>query len=148
MKIYTLGHSNLKFDEFLRLLSKYDIKVLADVRSKPYSKYAPWSKKKNLETLLPKNEIEYHYLGRELGGLPFERMTDFYDRERNPLFVVGIQRVIDLATEKPTVLFCSEARPDKCHRKTILGKHLVNRGWEVQHILKNGGIEIQQPMLL
>jgi len=148
MRIYTIGHSNLSLSDFTKLLKKYKIKYLVDVRTNPYSKYARWSKKDRIEDELTKYKIDYFYFGDRLGGLPFEKMTDFYDRERNPLFVVAIQELIDLANTKRTAIMCSEARPDKCHRKNILGRHLVNRGWEVIHIMRDGTSEIQQPMLL
>jgi uncharacterized protein (DUF488 family) len=148
MKIYTIGHSNLPYGKFLDMLIAYDIRVLADVRSHPYSRYAAWSRKKPLEQALSKAGIDYHYLGKELGGKPFEKMADFYDRERNPLFVVGMQKLITIATEGKTVIMCSEAKPNRCHRQNLIGRHLVNRGWEVIHIQRDGSNIVQQPMLL
>ena len=148
MKIYTIGHSDLKAEIFFQRLTDFGIKTVIDVRSKPYSRYARWARKKILEQELSNREINYIYLGNELGGKPFEKIIDFYDRERNPLFVVGIQKLIDIAKSSDTVILCSEANPDKCHRKSIIGRHLVNRGWEVIHILRNGATEIQQQTLL
>jgi uncharacterized protein (DUF488 family) len=37
--IYTIGHSDIDFERFLELLN--GIEVLVDVRSAPFSKYAP-----------------------------------------------------------------------------------------------------------
>ncbi len=148
MKIYTVGHSNLSSARFLDLIKPFGIEVIADVRKIPYSRYATWTQKKRLLPLLESEGLEYLYLGKELGGKPREKITDFYDRERNPLFVVGIQKLIETASEKTTVIFCSEAKPGKCHRQTIIGRHLVNRGWEVLHILRDGSTIEQQPMLL
>lgn len=148
MKIYTIGHSSLSFEQFLGLLKKYGIEAVADVRSRPASIHAKWSVKKKLEENLKECGIEYSYFGNELGGLPFERIGDFYERERSPLFVVGIQRLIDSASKKITAVMCSEARPERCHRKHIIGKHLVNRGWEVIHILRDGNTESQEQTLL
>jgi uncharacterized protein (DUF488 family) len=148
MKVYTIGHSNLTWESFLDLLKKHEIETVLDVRATPYSRYAPWSRKKKLFIALIEEEIEYVYLGNELGGKPFEKITDFYDRERNPLFVVGIQKLIDIARVKRTVILCAEAKPDRCHRQNIIGRHLVNRGWQVIHILRNGDSIEQQPMLL
>ena len=148
MKIYTIGHSNLSFEQFLELLKRYGIEAVADVRSRPASIHARWSAKKKLEQSLKENGMEYFYFGNELGGLPFERIADFYERERSPLFVVGIQRLIDAASKKKTAVMCSEARPERCHRKHIIGRHLVNRGWEVLHILRTGETESQEETLL
>lgn len=148
MKIYTIGHSSLSYEKFISLLKKFDIEAVADVRSKPASIHARWSAKKKLEKVLADEGLEYNYYGNELGGLPFEKISDFYERERSPLFVVGIQKLIDSAKKKRTVILCSEARPEKCHRKHIIGRHLVNRGWEVIHILRDGETESQEQTLL
>jgi uncharacterized protein (DUF488 family) len=148
VKIYTIGHSNLSYEKFISLLKPFGIEAVADVRSKPASVHARWSAKKKFEQTLKDEGIEYNYFGNELGGLPFEKIADFYERERSPLFVVGIQRLIDSANKKLTVILCSEARPEKCHRKNIIGRHLVNRGWEVIHILRDGTTESQEQTLL
>jgi hypothetical protein len=37
---YTIGHSNHPIEKFLKLLEKYNINVIVDARSVPYSKYA------------------------------------------------------------------------------------------------------------
>ena len=39
-KLYTIGHSTIKYELFRELLKKYNIDCLLDVRSTPYSKYA------------------------------------------------------------------------------------------------------------
>ena len=39
--IYTIGHSNQTLSAFLDLLAGQQIAVLVDIRSQPYSKYAP-----------------------------------------------------------------------------------------------------------
>ena len=41
LRLYTIGHSNLPEQEFIRLLQKYEVRTLVDVRSTPYSKYNP-----------------------------------------------------------------------------------------------------------
>ncbi|WP_457590900.1 DUF488 family protein, partial [Geoglobus sp.] len=56
--IYTIGHSNRRFDEFLRILKRFEIAVLADIRRFPGSKFEHF-RKKHLEKTLPENGIEY-----------------------------------------------------------------------------------------
>ena len=36
--LFTIGHSNLDLDHFIRLLKDNKIEVLVDVRSRPYSR--------------------------------------------------------------------------------------------------------------
>jgi len=61
--VYTIGHGNLELPEFLRLLKKYDIEVLVDVRSVPLSKYVPQYNVKNIREELKKAGIEYIFRG-------------------------------------------------------------------------------------
>ena len=39
LTIYTIGHSNILASVLVALLKKYEIQVLLDVRSSPYSQY-------------------------------------------------------------------------------------------------------------
>ena len=36
--IYTIGHSTHSFDEFLKMLQSFNIKIVADIRSLPGSR--------------------------------------------------------------------------------------------------------------
>ena len=52
MKIFTIGHSNHKWETFRDLLKQHEIKLLIDTRSKPVSTYAPFSNIRTLPNLL------------------------------------------------------------------------------------------------
>ena len=56
--IYTIGHSNHPFDKLAALLRKHSIQVLVDVRSRPHSRWVPWTNQKNLETEIPKLGVQ------------------------------------------------------------------------------------------
>jgi len=66
--IFTVGHSNLSFLNFLSLIQANDITHIIDIRSIPYSRHAPWSNKSRLPEMLRPFEIRYTYLGHKLGG--------------------------------------------------------------------------------
>src|SRR5262245_12323910 len=68
--LFTVGHSSHAIEHFLGLLRRHDIATLADVRSRPYSKWAPQFRKEALARTLGAAGIEYVFLGRELGGRP------------------------------------------------------------------------------
>jgi len=57
--VYTVGHSNRSFEEFLGLLRAYGVKVVVDVRSRPKSRWAPWSVRGTLAWLLEREGIGY-----------------------------------------------------------------------------------------
>ena len=78
-RIFTIGHSNHAIEDFVALLKRFEIQVVVDVRSEPYSKYSPQFNARTLEGLLEREEIRYLFLGRELGGRP--REAEYYDRE-------------------------------------------------------------------
>ena len=68
--IYTIGHGNKSFEEFLLELNSLGIKYLIDIRSKPYSKWSTHFNQESLKALLQRNGITYVYMGDVLGGLP------------------------------------------------------------------------------
>jgi len=68
--IQTIGHSNHSADHFLHLLKSHRIEVVVDTRSQPYSNYATHFDQSPLKQSLTQNDIQYLYLGRELGGRP------------------------------------------------------------------------------
>src|SRR5947209_3558373 len=107
--IYSIGHSNHRLEQFLALLQRHGIKVLADVRSVPYSRHAPAFNRRALEQALPAAGVDYLYLGSELGGRP--ESLDLYDADGHvnygriagtPAFQAGIQRLVE--QEEPTAV--------------------------------------------
>ena len=52
MILYSIGHSNRTLGEFLELLSSQDIRVVADIRSLPRSKYVPHYNRELLQSLV------------------------------------------------------------------------------------------------
>lgn len=65
--IFTVGHSSLNFMQFITLIQANNINHIVDIRSIPYSKYAPWSDKSRLPNMLLPFKIKYTYLGHKLG---------------------------------------------------------------------------------
>src|SRR3954452_23902727 len=95
--VFTIGHSAHGFDLFARLLTQHCVEVLVDVRSAPYSKYAPQFDREILQPALNQVGIKYLFLGAELGGRP--RNEIYYDARgrvlysriiTDPAFVTGI----------------------------------------------------------
>jgi len=43
LEIYTIGHSNVEANKIVQLLQEYQVDVLVDVRSSPYSQYVTQS---------------------------------------------------------------------------------------------------------
>ncbi|HXX58464.1 MAG TPA: DUF488 domain-containing protein [Thermodesulfovibrionales bacterium] len=134
-RIFTLGTDLRSEEDFVEILLSYGIEALVDVRSSPKSKIAVFSKA-NLEDLLRSEGIEYHFLGKELGGF---RKGGYIAYTLTDAFVEGIGRLEALAQLRPSVIVCSERFPWKCHRKWI-SRELHKRGWEVEHIIDKGKV--------
>ena len=68
LTIWTIGHSNQSFEQFLDLLKRHQIDDVVDVRSSPYSRYATHFSKEAIEDSLARHRIRYIFLGDLIGG--------------------------------------------------------------------------------
>jgi uncharacterized protein (DUF488 family) len=129
--IYTIGYGNRKLEDFLGILRRHKIQVIADVRRFPTSKREEF-KKENLRDLLAGEGFEYVHLP-ELGGY----RGGYQKYMGTPAFKQGLSQLIDLAKSKRTVIMCLEESPRGCHRRYIASA-LRKRKWEVLHIVRKG----------
>ncbi len=128
MKIYSIGHSNRREEDFINLLKQYRIEIVIDVRRFPTSKYVTY-KKENLTELLKKNGIEYVHL-ENLGGYRggYEKWMCSKEWKRD------YERLKEIAMNKRAAIMCAEKLPFRCHRRYIARK-LAADGWKVIHII-------------
>lgn len=151
-EIFTIGHSNHTMEHFVGLLAAHRISAIADVRSSPYSEYAPQFNGEALQETLPDAGIEYVFLGRELGARRAEEIC-YVDGQAKyglikklPLFRRGLECVFEGIEQYIVSLMCSEADPLACHR-TILVCHelrILRPGIKIIHILEDGSLESQE----
>ena len=151
-RIWTIGHSTRKIDDFVSLLAENGIKLVADVRMFPGSRRYPQFGREALAKSLSDAGIGYeHFL--ELGGRrktkpdskntawrneSFRGYADYMETEG---FRKGIERLIDLAEKSgPTAVMCAEAVWWRCHR-SLISDYLKARGVEVLHILDHNKVE-------
>lgn len=146
--VFTIGHSNHSWEEFVKLLLRNRIEEVADVRSAPYSRYVAHFNYSELQPALEDIGIGYAYLGGELGGRPADRSC--YDADGQVLydkvaatdaFDDGISQVIRRADDCRIVLLCTEKEPLECHRTLLVARALAGRGVAVEHILSDGDVE-------
>lgn len=130
--LYTVGHSNYSINEFIKRLQGLGIKNFVDVRSKPYSRYAPHFNKKRLLASLGSEGIRYDWIGRSLGGLKGPSIKSEQFRE-------GMQWVYSLADHGDTAICCMERQPNECHRATKLAEYIrQSTDRKVEHLLHDG----------
>lgn len=153
--IWTIGHSNHEVGRFLELLERHRIDYVVDVRSHPYSRFAPHFSRDAIEQVLRQTKIAYLYLGSALGGRPAR--DDHYDDEghalyeemaKEPSFTEAINRLIAGAADNRIALMCSEGHAEHCHRRLLVGKVLTERGLELCHISPDGELDTETTVRL
>ena len=154
-EIFTIGHSNHDMLHFLGILRRHRIEMLVDVRSEPYSRYAPQFNKRELQQCVETGGMQYRYSGSSIGGKPkdVELQTpsgkpDYDKLAATQQFQNELNEIVLLAQRKRVILMCSEADPAGCHRERIIAKVLRNWGVKVTHIMPDGDTqELAQPEL-
>lgn len=143
--LYTVGHSNRTFEEFLQLLRTHRIGRVVDVRTVPKSRRVPWFNKEELAPALNKADIRYAYLP-ELGGLRHskkdsinrgwknESFRGFADYMATPEFEIGLEKLNEMLPTLKTAVMCAEAVPWRCHRSLISDAETA-RGISVEHLM-------------
>jgi uncharacterized protein (DUF488 family) len=151
-RIWTIGHSTRGIDEFISLLEKNGIKLLADVRSWPGSKRHPQYNKEALAKSLSECGIRYEHFV-ELGGKRKPRhdsgntvwrnasFRGYADHMETEDFRKGVERLLDLSRKVgPTAIMCAEALWWRCHR-ALISDYLKACGVNVMHILGANHLE-------
>lgn len=143
--MYTIGHSTRTIDEFIAMLKKYDVKLLVDVRTYPFSRRYPHFNHEPLEKSLNENGIKYLHI-KKLGGRrkvskdsrntrwrndSFRGYADYMETED---FKEGINELLAAGPEQDTAIMCSEAVWWRCHR-SMISDYLKSIGIRVIHII-------------
>jgi uncharacterized protein (DUF488 family) len=145
--VWTVGHSNHDIDTFAALVQRRQVGQLVDVRSHPYSRFAPHFNREELQAAMEARDIRYLFLGQALGGRP--RRAEQLDAKgralygkmaQEPVFKDAIDRLLRAASEHRLALLCSCGQPRDCHRRLLVGKVLCDRGAELRHILPDGQV--------
>ncbi|MGQ9707556.1 MAG: DUF488 family protein [bacterium] len=146
MRIYTLGIGQRPSYEFSRLLKKFGIQVLFDIRNKPPAAPAPppssYALQKAdysraaLERLCSKERVVYVYLGNELAPPGREGVKDWLQSEAVKR---GLKIIAGKVPTRVCALVCSCYRPEHCHR-LLIANELAQQGIEVVHILEENQV--------
>lgn len=152
--IYTIGHSNRSFDEFLALLQEHGIERVLDVRTIPKSRHNPQFGQTELASALAQHHIAYTHIDK-LGGLRKVQANSpntawrnksfqgYADYMQTPEFEAGLEQAIDYGWKSRCVLMCAEAVPWRCHR-SLVGDALLARHIRVEDIINHGKARVHQ----
>ena len=150
LALLTVGHSNHSLEHFRGLLGCFDVDVLVDVRSHPYSRFAAHFNREVLAAAVRASGRKYLFLGRELGGRP--EGDEFYDDEghvlyghvsRSALFKSGLERLERGLRAHRVAVMCSEEDPSDCHRRLLVARVLLERGISVHHVRGDGRLQTE-----
>lgn len=145
--IYTVGHSTHPIGFFIAILKRNNIDAIADVRSSPYSKFAPQFNRENLKSSLKSEGIQYVFLGDELGARRdepqcYENGKVIFHRVANlRQFINGIERLQEGASKMNVAIMCAEKDPLICHRTVLVTHFARDKFADTLHILEDGKIE-------
>jgi uncharacterized protein (DUF488 family) len=155
LAIWTVGHSNHTFQTLGELLRLAKIELVVDVRSYPYSRYAPQFSREELQSSLSELEIAYMFMGEQLGGRPVR--DEHYDERGHALYELmaqeqgfqdAIEQLLVRSVGERIAILCAEADPEHCHRRLLVGKVLAERDVELRHIFADGSIFSEQQVAL
>lgn len=151
--LISVGHSNHDWPAFLALLRRAGVKVLADVRSSPYSGRYPYFNREPLACALREEGIPYVFLGDLLGGRPGQ--PSLYDEDgrvnyervrQTAAFQRGLEQLARAGNGHTVAFLCSEEDPLQCHRGLMIAPALRERGLPPLHLRKDGSLETNEQM--
>jgi len=167
LRVFTIGHSNRSFEQFLSLLKEFGICLIADIRRYPSSRKFPHFNRLTLSERLSVENVRYLWLealgGRRhagknnpLGdtsagcltalrqkspntGLKSLGFRNYADYMATQQFHIAIEELLSKAAKSPTAVMCAEKLYWKCHRR-LLSDYLAAQGVEVVHIEESGKV--------
>ena len=145
MKIYTIGFTKKSARKFFELLKDNHIGRLIDIRLKPGGQLAGFAKKDDLAYFLHELlNCEYHHFdflapSDDILNV-YRKDKDWWRYERQFEALMDERDILNhldptFFAEKSCCLLCSEAMPDKCHRRLVaerLARHWP--GVEIVHL--------------
>lgn len=148
--VWTIGYGGRTSGDFLGDCQAYGITHVLDVRTHPHSFRWPEFSAGLLGVWLPREGIEYVYMGGGFGGRPekgvgcrvadIQQATDSKAYAQRPAFrrtLLEFRQLME-SPEVVPVLMCAERHPQECHRARLLAPALAAEGFLVRHIRADG----------
>ncbi len=142
---YTLGHGTQQSDAFTTTLRAAGVACAVDVRRFAGSRRNPQFGLPAMPAWLGAANIAYRALP-DLGGrrepLPDSPNTGLRNRGfrgyadwmATPAFAAAFARLLALANERPTAMFCAETLWWSCHRRLVADAAVLLHGFSVVHL--------------
>jgi uncharacterized protein (DUF488 family) len=146
VRLYTIGFTKKSAERFFGLLREHGVERLVDIRLHPSGQLAGFTKQADLRYFLA-NLVACDY--RHLPDLaPSEEILSDYRTDHDwDRYVVRFEALMDerdvpdsldqrILREKTCCLLCSEATPERCHRRLVAER--LARAWpdvDVVHLI-------------
>lgn len=156
-KLFTIGHSTLGQDEFIKALKAHGIQQLIDIRSHPGSRYMPHFNRENMQVWLPKSGIEYLHMpnlgGRrrniegvaqkDIEGWKNISFRNYGAYTLTDEFSAALKELANAARKQTVCIMCAESVPWRCHR-LLVSNSITQLGFEVYHILSADSAKLHE----
>jgi len=129
IKLYTIGFTQKRAEVFFELLRQHGIKRLIDIRVSPDGQLAGFTKRDDLPYFLDRLAGGCQYLHLPELAPTKEILKDYRSDADWPRYVIRFEALLDergipetlqrAVFEERACLLCSEATPDKCHRRLV-----------------------------
>ena len=135
MKLFTVGYSKKSAEEFFALLRDNGVKRVVDIRRHNTNQLAGFTKQDDLAWFL--DTIAGIGYTHELALAPSEELMHAYRKEGLPFeeFAQKLRAEFDTrempSLGRASVLLCSEASPDTCHR-LVAANYLAERDPDIE----------------
>jgi uncharacterized protein (DUF488 family) len=151
---YTIGHGTRSIGEFIDLLRRVEVTLVADVRTVPRSRTNPQYNRDALPGSLAACGIGYEHIAA-LGGLrrrdrdvapdvnaywQNESFHNYADYAMSEGFRAGLAHLRELGRDRSCAIMCAETLWWRCHRR-IIADYLLAAAEAVFHVLGPGHVE-------
>lgn len=154
--LYSIGHGHKTPEEFVEELRSFGIQYVIDVRTTPFSRWAPLFNRDSIARQLKNAGVVYVYMGDTIGGKPkndgcydSNGFLDYKEMAKRPVFQKGLERLVTANNRGLRVaIMCSESDPSQCHRSRLIGRELYfNSGINMMHIIAVGKARSQTQIM-
>ncbi len=148
--LFTIGYEKAGQGDVLAALDAAGVTTLIDVRDRPLSRRAGFSKRQ-LQSAIEERGWQYVHL-KALGTPPegreanrtrqWQRFWGIVEaRLALPEAEIDLQRAADLAHAAPSCLLCYEASFEICHRRRVAEILAERHGFSVRHLSARGAAD-------
>ena len=130
MKLYTIGFTQKRAETFFELLRQHGVQRLVDIRLRPDGQLSGFARKDDLPYLLSRLADGCEYVHMPLLAPTKDTMKAYRADSDWPRYVQQFEALMDERRipevlnreefeQRTSCLLCSEATPEKCHRRLV-----------------------------